>query len=158
MLIRLAAGVGLWLLERKALGRFFIGDDEIALVQGDSGVSFLEALARIPAASWLEARISKGPHNSRNVASAQKLWSPAARPLGPVLRMGLFATEDPLVHKQVILDAHSKLTDESKTAISDDVLAVDAAHLEGVFSERLHRERTHLERSPENSREAEVSL
>jgi uncharacterized protein (DUF58 family) len=158
MLIRLAAGVGLWLLERKALGRFFIGDDEIALVQGDSGVSFLEALARIPAASWLEARISKGPRNSRNATSAPKLWSPAARPLGPVLRMGLFATEDPLVHKQVILDAHSKLINESKTAISDDVLAVNAALLERVFNERLHRERAHLERSPENSREAEVSL
>jgi uncharacterized protein (DUF58 family) len=158
MLIRLAAGVGLWLLERKALGRFFIGDDEIALVQGDSGVSFLEALARIPAASWLEARISKGPHNSRNVASAQKLWSPAARPLGPVLRMGLFATEDPLVHKQVILDAHLKASDESKTAISDDVLSVNAARLEYVFNERLHRERTISERPLGNSREAEVSL
>ena len=142
MLIRLAAGVGLWLLERKALGRFFIGDDEIALVQGDGGVSFLEALARIPAASWLETRAS------RNATSVQKLWSPAARPLGPVLRMGLFATEDPLVHKQVILDAHSKLTNESKTAISDDVLSVNAAHLEKAFQER----------SPENSREAEVSL
>ena len=142
MLIRLAAGVGLWLLERKALGRFFIGDDEIALVQGDGGVSFLEALARIPAASWLETRAS------RSATGAQKLWSPAARPLGPVLRMGLFATEDPLVHKQVILDAHSKLTNESKTAISDDVLAVNAAHLEKAFQER----------SFENSREAEVSL
>ena len=142
MLIRLAAGVGLWLLERKALGRFFIGDDEIALVEGDGGVSFLEALARIPAASWLETRAS------RNATGAQKLWSPAARPLGPVLRMGLFATDDPLVHKQVILDAHSKLTNESKTAISDDVLSVNAAHLEKAFQER----------SFENSREAEVSL
>ena len=158
MLIRLAAGVGLWLLERKALGRFFIGDDEIALVQGDGGVSFLEALARIPAASWLETRASRSAVNSRSATNAQKLWSPAARPLGPVLRMGLFATEDPLVHKQVILDAHSKLTNESKTAISDDVLSVNAALLERVFNERLHRERAHLERSPENSREAEVSL
>ena len=158
MLIRLAAGVGLWLLERKALGRFFIGDDEIALVQGDSGVSFLEALARIPAASWLEARISKGLRNSRNATSAPKLWSPAARPLGPVLRMGLFATEDPLVHKQVILDAHLKASDESKTAISDDVLSVNAARLEYVFNERLHRERTISERPLGNSREAEVSL
>lgn len=158
MLIRLAAGVGLWLLERKALGRFFIGDDEMALVQGDGGVSFLEALARIPAASWLEERISKGPRNSRNATSAPKLWSPAARPLGPVLRMGLFATEDPLVHKQVILDAHSKLADESKAAISDDVLSVNAARLEYVFNERLLRERTISERPLENSREAEVSL
>ena len=167
MLIRLAAGVGLWLLERKALGRFFIGDDEIALVEGDGGVSFLEALARIPGASWLETR------TSRNATSAQKLWSPAARPLGPVLRMGLFATDDPLVHKQVILDAHSKLTDESKVIISDDVLSVNATRLERVFNERLLRERAHhekafqerlrLEKSShehplENSREAEVSL
>ena len=158
MLIRLAAGVGLWLLERKALGRFFIGDDEIALVQGDSGVSFLEALARIPAASWLEARILKGPRNSRNATSAPKLWSPAARPLGPVLRMGLFATEDPLVHKQVILDAHSKLTDESKTAISDDVLSVNAAHLEKAFQERLRFDQSSRELPLENSRDAEVSL
>ena len=158
MLIRLAAGVGLWLLERKALGRFFIGDDEIALVQGDSGVSFLEALARIPAASWLEARISKGPRNSRNATSAPKLWSPAARPLGPVLRMGLFVTEDPLVHKQVILDAHLKASDESKTAVSDDVLSVNAARLEKAFLERLRNERAHSERPLENSREAEVSL
>ena len=165
MLIRLAAGVGLWLLERKALGRFFIGDDEIALVEGDGGVSFLEALARIPGASWLETRTSRNAKNSRravNSRSALKLWSPAARPLGPVLRMGLFATDDPLEHKQVILDAHSKLTDESKVIISDDVLSVNAAHLERVFNERLLRERAHLEHffrdSFENSREAEVSL
>ena len=162
MLIRLAAGVGLWLLERKALGRFFIGDDEIALVEGDGGVSFLEALARISGASWLETRTSRNAKNSRKLASAPKLWSPAARPLGPVLRMGLFATDDPLVHKQVILDAHSKLTDESKVIISDDILSVNAAHLERVFNERLLRERAHLEHffrdSFENSREAEVSL
>jgi len=170
MLIRLAAGIGLWLLERNALGRFFIGDDEISLVQADGGESFLEALARIPSASLLETRSSKGScdsriaensrnaDNSRKKASAQKLWSPAARPLGPVLRVGLFATEDPLVHKQVILDAHLKASNELKTAISDDALSVNAARLEIIFNERLHRERVHSERSLENSREAEVSL
>ena len=165
MLIRLAAGVGLWLLERKALGRFFIGDDEIALVEGDGGVSFLEAIARIPATSLFEMRASRIAKNSRstvNSRSALKLWSPAARPLGPVLRMGLFATDDPLVHKQVILDALSKLTDESKVTISDDILSVNATRLERVFNERLLRERAHLEHffrdSFENSREAEVSL
>ena len=158
MLIRLAAGVGLWLLERKALGRFFIGDDEIALVEGDGGVSFLEALARIPGTSWLETRTSRNAKNSRKLASAPKLWSPAARPLGPVLRMGLFATDDPLVHKQVILDAHSKLTDESKNAISDDILSVNAAHLEKAFQERLRLEKSSHEHPLENSREAEVSL
>ena len=122
MLIRLAAGVGLWLLERGALGRFFIGDDEISLVQGDGGVSFLESLARIPPASFLK---------SRNV---QKLWSPAARPLGPVLRLGLFSTEDPLVHKQVVLDVSSKASGNFKHDVSDDVLAVNASRLERSFA------------------------
>ena len=149
MLIRLAAGIGLWLLERSALGRFFIGDDEIPLVQGDGGVSLLESLARIPAASLLETRSLKGwrtsrvSTNSRNAAKTPKLWSPAARPLGPVLRLGLFATEDPLVHKQVVLDVHAKNSDDPKSAISDDVLAVNAVR---------------LERSFEMSRETEVSL
>ena len=167
MLIRLAAGIGLWLLERNALGRFFIGDDEISLVQADGGVSFLEALARIPAASLLEMRFSKGKRESRNTVNsrdavnskrAPKLWSPAARPLGPVLRLGLFATDDPLVHKQVILDAHSKLTDESKTAISDDVLSVNAARLEKVFRERLRLKQVSRELPLEKFRDTEVSL
>ena len=167
MLIRLAAGIGLWLLERNALGRFFIGDDEISLVQGDGGESLLEALARIPPASLLEMRFSKGTRESRNTVNSRdaanprrvpKLWSPAARPLGPVLRLGLFATDDPLVHKQVILDAHSKLTDESKTAISDDVLSVNAAHLEKVFRERLRLKQVSRELPLEKFRDTEVSL
>ena len=153
MLIRLAAGIGLWLLERNALGRFFIGDDEISLVQGDGGESLLEALARIPAASLLK---SHGWGLTSD--NTQKHWSPAARPLGPVLRLGLFATDDPLVHKQVILDAHSKLTDESKTAISDDVLSVNAAHLEKVFRERLRLKQVSRELPLEKSRDTEVSL
>lgn len=128
MLIRLAAGIGLWLLERKALGRFFIGDDEISLVQADHGESFLEALARIPPASFL---ITRG----RGAASenAPKRWSPAARPLGPVLRVGLFATDDPLVHKQVVLESRSMAADELKAAVSDDVLAINAKLLERSF-------------------------
>ncbi len=147
MLIRLAAGVGLWLLERSALGRFFIGDDEIPLVQGDGGVSLLESLARIPSASLLRSAAFG------DSANARKLWSPAARPLGPVLRLGLFATEDPLVHKQVILDTRAKNSDDSKSAISDDVLAVNAARLEHAFREWLS-----VERGTELSRETEVSL
>ena len=147
MLIRLAAGVGLWLLERSALGRFFIGDDEIPLVQGDGGVSLLESLARIPPASLLKSGASG------DFANAHKRWSPAARPLGPVLRLGLFATEDPLVHKQVILDTRAKNSDDSKSAISDDVLAVNAARLEHAFREWLS-----VERGTESSRETEVSL
>ena len=131
MLIRLAAGVGLWLLERHALGRFFIGDDEIPLVQGDGGVSLLESLARIPPASLLKT------------ANAQKRWSPAARPLGPVLRLGLFATEDPLLNKQVVLDVFAKVSADSQNDAADDVLKVNASRLEHSF---------------EASHETEVSL
>ena len=138
MLIRLAAGIGLWLLERNALGRFFIGDDEISLVQADGGESFLESLARIPAASLLKSR--GWGLTSDNM---QKHWSPAARPLGPVLRVGLFATDDPLVHKHVILESRSLAAGELKSTVSDDVLAVNA---------KL------LERSFEMSHETEVSL
>ena len=143
MLIRLAAGIGLWLLERNALGRFFIGDDEISLVQADGGESFLEALARIPASSLLESRFSKGARasraatNSRNATRTPKLWSPAARPLGPVLRVGLFATDDPLVHKQVVLESHSLAAGALKATVSDDVLAVNAKLLERSF-EKSH--------------------
>ena len=124
-------------------------------MQGDGGESLLESLARIPPASLLKSGAFWNVRNTQNVrdsqnarktgdsANARKLWSPAARPLGPVLRLGLFATEDPLVHKQVVLDTRAKKSDDSKFAISDDVLAVNVAHLEQSF---------------ELSRETEVSL
>jgi len=131
MLIRLAAGIGFWLMHRGALGRFFIGNNEISLVHGDGGESFLEALARIPAASLYKNDYSKN------------LWSPAARPLGPVLRLGLFATDDPLVHKHVILDAHVPALNTLKTTIADNILSVSAASLTQAF---------------EASRETEVHL
>lgn len=88
-LIRLAAGVGIWLIERGALGRFFVGDDEIPETHDVD--SFLEALARIP-----------------HKVKSQKLWSPSARPTGPVLRLGLRPVADPLVHKQVVVTARAE--------------------------------------------------
>ena len=124
MLIRLAAGIGLWLMEHNALGRFFIGDEEISLVQGDGGKSFLESLARIPPASLRRTVGSK---------NAEVHWSPAARPLGPVLRLGLFATDDSLVHKHIVLESRSNSSDELKTVVGDNVLAVDAKRLERAF-------------------------
>jgi len=105
-LIRLTAGVALWLQERGALGRFFIGDEEIPLVQGDGGESLLESLARIP---------------RHGIKRTGLPWSPAARPMGPVLRLGLFATEDSLVHKQVILS--------KKSTTDDSVLFVDSTKM-----------------------------
>ena len=129
MLIRLAAGIGFWLMEHDAFGRFFIGDDEVALVHGDGGQCFMEALARIPSASLLS--VVNASNRSRNT---QKPWSPAARPLGPVLRVGLFATDDSLIHKHIVLENRSDATNVLKTAISDKVLSVNAKRLEQIFS------------------------
>lgn len=93
--IRLTAGIGLWLLERNILGRFFIDDEEIPLAgsgaaQGERRKNLMDALARIPAANLISAR-KPGP------------WSPAARPMDPVLRVGLYAKEEPLVHKHIVV-------------------------------------------------------
>jgi len=126
MLIRLAAGIGFWLMEHEAFGRFFIGDDEVALVQGDGGQCFLEALARIPSALlW---------SNANRDSCAHKSWSPAARPLGPVLRLGLFSTEDSLIHKHIVLKNRTDASDDLKKAVSDKILSVDAKRLEQIFN------------------------
>ena len=92
-LIRLAAGVGAWFMERGILGRFFIGDEEIPLNVSDGGDSLFAALARIPAASPFK---KSGP-------ATEGVWSPAARPMGPVLRLGLHREENPLIHKQILI-------------------------------------------------------
>lgn len=108
-LVRLAAGIGLWLLERGTLGRFFIGNEEVPLVSADGGVSLLESLARIPRAGLY-----------RQKAPPKKTWSPAARPTGPVLRLGLEPELNALVHKQIVVDVrHGAQPAESP---SDDVL------------------------------------
>ena len=130
MLIRLAAGIGFWLMEHDAFGRFFIGDDEVALVHGDGGQCFMEALARIPSASLLSV-VKAADRLSGN---AQKPWSPAARPLGPVLRLGLFATDDSLIHKHIVLENRSDATHDLKAAISDKVLSVNVKRLEQIFN------------------------
>lgn len=102
-LIRLAAGVLSWLQERGALGRFFIGDEEIPLVAGDGGTSFLDALARIPRAGIVSTSKDSKPH----------LWSPAARPMGPVLRLGLYPSENPLIHKHILVVPSENTAEES---------------------------------------------
>lgn len=107
-LVRLAAGVGAWFMERGILGRFFVGDSEIPLQGLQNMDSFLEALARIPA-----AKIGRG--------QKWHAWAPAARPMGPVLRLGLFVANDPLVHKQIVVARSIPKTLES----CDDTLYVD---------------------------------
>ena len=118
-LIRLAAGVGAWFMERGILGRFFINDEEISLNAGDGSDSLFAALARIPAASPFK---KSGP-------AAEGPWSPAARPMGPVLRLGLHREENPLVHKQVLVCGGKVLT-----AAGDDTLMVHCSLLKDKIS------------------------
>ena len=118
-LIRLAAGIGAWFIERGILGRFFIGDEEIQLNAGDGGDSFFAALARIPVASPFKKSSRESSH----------IWSPAARPMGPVLRLGLHREENPLVHKQVIV-YDGKFVGGSP----DDMLMVPRSLLKGKVS------------------------
>jgi uncharacterized protein (DUF58 family) len=123
-LIRLAAGVCRWLCERGILGRLFIGDSEIALNADSRFDACLEALARIPRAEvferWVRGSSAKLP--------AGKVWSPAARPMGPVLRLGLDVESNPLVHKQVVV------TSSAAKDCAEDALFVDMDRLgaEGV--------------------------
>jgi uncharacterized protein (DUF58 family) len=118
-LIRLAAGVGAWFMERGILGRFFINDEEISLNAGDGGDSLFAALARIPAASPFK---KSGP-------ATEGPWSPAARPMGPVLRLGLHREENPLVHKQVLVCGG-----KVPTAAGDDTLMVHSSLLKDKIS------------------------
>lgn len=91
--IRIVAAVGEWLLEREILGRFFIDSEEIALNGGsESRKNLLDALARIPPAS-----LAHGKRPSP--------WTPAARPMDPVLRVGLYEGEDSFVNKQIVVGA-----------------------------------------------------
>ena len=118
-LIRLAAGVGAWFMERGILGRFFINDEEISLNASDGGDSLFAALARIPAASPFK---KSGP-------ATEGAWSPAARPMGPVLRLGLHREENPLVHKQVLVCGG-----KVPTAAGDDTLMVHSSLLKDKIS------------------------
>ena len=119
--IRLTAGVARWLLEQNILGRFFIDDEEIS-VQGLAGKdrleSVLEALSRIPPAKIVGGK-KPGP------------WSPAARPMDPVLRIGLYEKEDSLIHKHVVVSSRKFI--ESRTEHPENTLYMDAAELEQAF-------------------------
>lgn len=120
-LIRMAAGVGVWFVDRGILGRFFVNDEEIAV---NNIQDLFVALSRIPRSSLVKT-------------VKKHLWSPAARPMGPVLRMGLRPETNSLVHKQIVVadlskSAQSSLASSSSAhsrlaLSSDDVLFVDAS-------------------------------
>lgn len=134
-LIRLAAGVGMWFMERGILGRFFIGNEEISLNAQDSGKSFLEALARIPRASLYERGVSRQfKMLRRSGASRSSEWTPAARPMGPVLRLGLHEAEDSQVHKQVVVcrGARQELVSDSVLKVGYELLGSKPVSLEGM--------------------------
>lgn len=104
--IRIVAAVGEWLLDREILGRFFIDNEEISLSGGsESRKDMLDALARIPSASLA---YGKKPTP----------WAPAARPMDPVLRVGLYESEDPFVNKHIVVAAKSASTEDNLLVIS----------------------------------------
>ena len=135
-LVRLAAGVGMWLMERGILGRFFIGNEEISLNAQDGGKSFLEALARIPRASLYERGASRKLKALRGLSASQPVekWTPAARPMGPVLRLGLHETEDSQVHKQVVVCRGGQLVlaADSVLKVGYELLNAKSVSLEGI--------------------------
>lgn len=108
--IRLTAAVGEWLLDREILGRFFIDSEEIALDGGsESRKNLMDALARIPAASLAYGK-QPAP------------WAPAARPMDPVLRIGLYANDEPLVNKHVVVGKYPASTEDKLLVVSPDDL------------------------------------
>ena len=113
--IRIVAAVGEWLLDREILGRFFIDNEEISLNGGnESRKDLLDALARIPSASLA---YGKKPAS----------WAPAARPMDPVLRVGLYANEDPFVNKHIVVGLKS-------TSTQDDLLVITPEECENLES------------------------
>ena len=104
--IRLTAAVGEWLLDREILGRFFIDSEEIALDGGsESRKNLLDALARIPMASLAHGKLPAP-------------WAPAARPMDPVLRIGLYENDEPLVNKHVVVGMLPASTEDKLLVIS----------------------------------------
>ncbi|MCF0216130.1 MAG: DUF58 domain-containing protein [Fibrobacteraceae bacterium] len=89
--IRLAAGVGMWLMERGVLGRFFIGNREIPLgSEKKSRQDYSDFLAEL-------SRITFAP------TKKIEKWAPQAMPMGPVLRLGVEKIKDSRIHKQIIV-------------------------------------------------------
>lgn len=120
-MLRLAAGIGMWLLDRGVLGRLFVCDDEFSLAGTDGESVLLETLARIPRAEIYTR--DKRARDPKKTSREPELWSPAARPMGPVLRVGLFAVNDPLVNKQVVVNGLAQKG-------ADDVLYVSVESLD----------------------------
>ena len=106
----MTAAIGEWLLEREILGRFFIDSEEIALDGGsESRKNLLDALARIPPASLAHAK-------------QPEPWAPAARPMDPVLRVGLYENEEQLVNKHIVVGKYPASTEDKLLVVSPEEL------------------------------------
>ena len=90
--------------------RFFIDSEEIALDGGsENRKNLLDALARIPPASLAHAK-QPAP------------WAPAARPMDPVLRIGLYENDEPLVNKHIVVGKLPTSTEDKLLVISPEDL------------------------------------
>jgi uncharacterized protein (DUF58 family) len=108
--IRMTAAVGEWLLDREILGRFFIDSEEIALDGGsESRKNLLDALARIPPASLAHGKLPAP-------------WAPAARPMDPVLRIGLYENDESLVNKHIVVGTLPASTEDKLLIVSPEDL------------------------------------
>lgn len=102
--VRLCAGIASYLATRNLLGRFFIGNREIPLENAKIIPTVLSALARAPY-----------PELNKPFPKPS-LWSPAARPMTPVLSVSVLPLESPLITKQIVV---------SETAFrEDDILSL----------------------------------
>lgn len=103
-LLRLTAGLVIWLSGHNALGRFFINDQELSLESPQRAQeTILDALGQIPRTLWW---------SWPKPAS----WQPEARPMGPVLALGcsrmranqfrqkIFAASDALIEKRIYVE------------------------------------------------------
>ena len=65
----------------------------------------LDALARIPSASLAHAK-RPAP------------WAPAARPMDPVLRIGLYESDESLVNKHIVVGKRPASTEDKLLVVS----------------------------------------
>lgn len=110
--VRLCAGIAKYLTTRNLLGRFFIGNREIPLENAKIMPTVLSALARAPYPE-LHKPFPK-----------PSLWSPAARPMTPVLSVSVFPLESPLITKQIIISESLAREDASLSVVLNEEMEV----------------------------------
>lgn len=98
--VRLTAGIAKWLIDRSLLGRFFVGNKEIALNGRGSLDTVLDALARAPY-----------PELHHEFPKPSE-WAPAARPMAPVVSVSVLPLESKLVTKQIVVSERDEKTDD----------------------------------------------